>query len=337
MEILLSIVCITYNHEKFIRQTLEGFVMQKTNFKFEVLINDDASTDKTAEIIKEYQEKYPDIIKPIYQTENQYSKGVNILRTFLYPNIKGKYVALCEGDDYWTDQNKLQKQVDFLEGHPDYSICFHPVKVIYEDKPNKTNIYPSKKLLSEELTFEKLLFNNFIQTNSVVYRWRFHDEDINEVIPTGIIPGDWYLHLSHAKVGKIGVLKDVMSVYRRHSGGVWFDTDATSKNLHRRHGLKEIKMYNSVYERLSDKSEKYLNEKYLPTFKQIVDNYYNFGDIDKLAEIKSLYPEIFEKAMQAQNPMGKRLKKYKKYYLCLLIISIILFLANLIQLALIIF
>lgn len=332
MQTLLSIICTSYNHEKFIRQTLDGFVNQKTNFKFEVLIHDDASTDRTPEIIKEYEKKYPHIIKPIYQTENQFSKGVSISKEFNFPRVKGKYVALCEGDDYWIDNNKLQKQVDFLEANPNYSVCFHPVKFIYEDKPNKTNIYPSKKLLSEELTFEKLLQNNFIQTNSVVYRWRFNNEDVKDVIPNGIIPGDWYLHLCHAKVGKIGALKDVMSVYRRHSGGVWSDTDATNKNLHRRHGLKELKMYNSVYENLADKSEKYLNETYLPMFKQIIDVYYNFGDIDKLVEIKSLYPELFEKTIQIQNPMGKKLKKYKKMYSLLLVFSIILLIINILQL-----
>lgn len=332
METLLSVICTTYNQEKFIRQCLDGFVMQKTNFKFEVIIHDDASTDKTPEIIKEYQTKFPDIIKPIFQSENQFSKSVPIFKKYIYPKVKGKYVALCEGDDYWTDPNKLQKQVDFLESNPEYSLCFHPVKFIYEDKLNKTNIHPSKKFLSQDLTLEKLLKTNFIQTNSVVYRWRFNNEDVQYVIPDGIIPGDWYLHLCHAKVGKIGALKDVMSVYRRHSGGVWSDTDATNKNLHRRHGLKELKMYNSVYENLADKSEKYLNETYMPVFKQIIDVYYSFGDVDKLSEIKSLYPEIFEKAMQVQNPMGIRLKKYKKYYTYLLVISIILFILNILQL-----
>ena len=332
MEILLSIVCITYNHEKFIRQTLDGFVNQKTNFKFEVIIHDDASTDKTAEIIKQYQEKYPHIIKPIFQVENKFSQGIPLLKRFVYPCIKSKYVAMCEGDDYWTDEYKLQKQVDFLEANPDYSICFHPVKFIYEDKPNKTNIHPSKKFLSQDLTFEKLLKTNFIQTNSVVYRWRFINESFEDIIPDAILPSDWHLHLAHAEKGKIGVINDVMSVYRRHSGGVWTDTDATNKNLHRRHGMKEIKFYHSVYETFAKKSEKYLNKKYLPMFKQIIDVYYNFGDIDKLTEIKALYPEIFEKAIQIQNPMGNKLKKYKKYYTYLLIISIILLLLNIIQL-----
>ena len=114
-EILVSICCITYNHEKYIRDAIEGFLMQKTDFPFEVLIHDDASTDGTADIIREYETKYPDIIKPIYQTENQYSKGIKISATYNYPRAKGKYIALCEGDDYWIDPYKLQKQVDFLE------------------------------------------------------------------------------------------------------------------------------------------------------------------------------------------------------------------------------
>ena len=139
----LSICCITYNHAKFIRQALDGFVMQKTNFPFEVLIHDDASTDGTADIIREYEAKYPDIIKPIYQTENQWSKGVLISKTCNYPRVQGEYVAMCEGDDYWTDPLKLQKQVDFLDSHPDFMGCFHPAKKIWEDKPVKSTVFPS--------------------------------------------------------------------------------------------------------------------------------------------------------------------------------------------------
>ncbi|HHX61228.1 MAG TPA: glycosyltransferase [Epulopiscium sp.] len=100
---LVSICCLAYNHEKFIRQALDGFIMQESNFPIEVLIHDDASTDDTANIIREYEKKYPEIIKPIYQTENQYSKGVGISVTYNFPRAKGKYIAMCEGDDYWTD------------------------------------------------------------------------------------------------------------------------------------------------------------------------------------------------------------------------------------------
>ncbi len=126
-QIMVSVFCATYNHEKYIRKCLDGFIMQKTNFKFEVLVHDDASTDKTADIIREYEEKYPDIIKPIYQTENQYSKGVQIGVTFQYPRAKGKYIAFCEGDDYWCDENKLQRQFDIMESHPECSICVHNI------------------------------------------------------------------------------------------------------------------------------------------------------------------------------------------------------------------
>ncbi len=129
-EITVSIICDTYNHEKYISQCLEGFLMQKTNFNIEILIHDDASTDNTATIIREYEAKHPDIIKPIYQTENQYSKHKSgyIWRTIQFPRAKGKYVALCEGDDYWTDPLKLQKQVDFLEANEDYGLIHTDAK-----------------------------------------------------------------------------------------------------------------------------------------------------------------------------------------------------------------
>ena len=126
--LMVSIWCITYNHEPYIRQCLEGFVMQKTNFRFEAIVHDDASTDGTAAIVREYAEKYPDIIKPIFEIENQYSKGDGSLDRIMEEVCTGKYVAFCEGDDYWIDPLKLQKQVDYLESHPEYSMCFHNAK-----------------------------------------------------------------------------------------------------------------------------------------------------------------------------------------------------------------
>ncbi|MDR2410234.1 MAG: glycosyltransferase [Bacteroidales bacterium] len=123
MEPLVSVDCTTYNHATYIRQCLDGFVMQKTNFPIEIIVHDDASTDGTADIIREYEAKYPNLIKPIYQSENQYSKGVNVWYTYVRPMMKGKYIAFCNGDDYWTDPLKLQKQVDFLESHSEYSLC----------------------------------------------------------------------------------------------------------------------------------------------------------------------------------------------------------------------
>lgn len=218
----VSICCITYNHAKYIRQALDSFLMQKTNFPYEVLIHDDASTDGTTEIIKEYENKYPEIIKPIYQKENQFSKGVSISKTFNFPRVKGKYVALCEGDDYWTDENKLQKQVDFMDANPDYTICFHDVKRIFEISSQENDIYPTAatKQVCPLYDFNNLLHCNFIQTNSVMYRWDAV-KNVCKNFPDNILPGDWYLHLMFAKEGKIKHLPEVMSVYRINSGGIW--------------------------------------------------------------------------------------------------------------------
>lgn len=127
---LVSICCITYNHAQFIRKCLDGFLMQKTDFPIEILIHDDCSTDGTTEIIREYEAKYPDLIFPLYEEENQYQQGKAAEIDFYnYRRARGKYIAYCEGDDYWTDPLKLQKQVDFLEANPEYSVCFHNYKI----------------------------------------------------------------------------------------------------------------------------------------------------------------------------------------------------------------
>lgn len=134
---LVSISCITYNHEPYIVQALDGFLMQKTSFPFEVLVHDDASTDRTADIIREYEKKFPKIIKPIYQKENQYSKGfTSVTATWNFPRAQGKYMALCEGDDYWIDENKLQMQVDFLENNPEYGMCYTNFNLVSEKSKN---------------------------------------------------------------------------------------------------------------------------------------------------------------------------------------------------------
>lgn len=132
MDPLVSICCLTYNHAPFVRKCLEGFLMQETTFPVEILIHDDASTDGTDDIIREYTAKIPDRIFPLFEEENQYSKGCAQVMDFLnYKRARGKYIAICEGDDYWSDPFKLQKQVDFMEAHPEYSVCFHRCKHWY--------------------------------------------------------------------------------------------------------------------------------------------------------------------------------------------------------------
>ena len=168
-EIIVSIICNTYNHEKYIRKCLEGFIMQKTEFKYEVLIHDDASTDRTPIIIREYEEKYPEIIKPIYQIENQYSKGVSITRTFQISRASGKYIAFCEGDDYWIDSHKLQKQVDILEKYQEVDMCAHAAYV-YKDKKHINNVCPSNA--NGVLPVENIIYGGgaYLATASLLYR-----------------------------------------------------------------------------------------------------------------------------------------------------------------------
>lgn len=175
-EILVSIQCLVYNHEPYLRQCLDGFVMQKTNFRFEAIVHDDVSTDGSAAIIREYAEKYPDIIKPIYETENQYSKRDGSLFNIMNAACRGKYIAMCEGDDYWIDPLKLQKQVDFLEMHPDYTLSCHRYKIYNEETkemiltPNK---YFDKHHKNIDFTFDlKYTFNKewITKTLTCVYR-----------------------------------------------------------------------------------------------------------------------------------------------------------------------
>lgn len=155
----ISIICNTYNHEKYIAQALDGFLMQKVNVPFEILVHDDASPDGTAEIIRTYAQKHPDVVLPILQTENQASQGKAITPTFQLPRTRGKYVAFCEGDDYWSDPDKLQLQYDFMERHPEYSICCHAYSMVDKDGKlieerydlDADGVVPIEKLIGNQL------------------------------------------------------------------------------------------------------------------------------------------------------------------------------------------
>ena len=168
----VSVYCLAYNHEKYIRKALEGFVNQKTNFGYEVFVHDDASTDKTAKIIEEYATRYPDIIKPIYQTENQYSKGVKITTEIILPRMSGKYIAVCEGDDYWIDDCKLQKQYDILESIPSVAICTHRVNCVTEDDTEKIGEIPGNWFnFKGDKEFTTDQFSDFLMIRK---RYAFH-------------------------------------------------------------------------------------------------------------------------------------------------------------------
>ena len=250
-EIAVSIVCTAYNHGKYIRQTLESFVGQKTNFKFEVLIHDDASTDETAEIIREYEEKYPDIIKPIYQTENQYSQSIPINITYQFPRIKGRYVAFCEGDDYWCHPRKLQKQFDIMEKNPDCSMCTHRTVQTYLKGYGKWPCIPwnvveqEGKIDCEELLRILTISGYPFQTSSFFVRYSVYADYINErpdfAQNTGI--GDIPLLLYMASKGWIYFCDDVYSSYQQYADSSWTEKLWTSPETFNKHYEKTIDMY----------------------------------------------------------------------------------------------
>lgn len=172
---LLSICCITYNHLNFIEQAIESFLMQKTTFSFEIIINDDCSTDGTTEILKKYEKKYPELIFPIYHAENEFSKGIRgITARNTFPRARGKYIALCEGDDYWTDPLKLQKQVDFLEKNENINLCFHQVNFVDVNSQHlEFRQYQFDGNFSQYINYETVLANWCITTCSIVFRKTF--------------------------------------------------------------------------------------------------------------------------------------------------------------------
>lgn len=215
--IMVTVRCATYNHVDYIRQCLDGFVMQKTNFRFEAIVHDDASTDGTADIVREYASKYPDIIKPIYETENQYSKKDGSIRRIFNQHTRGKYIAMCEGDDYWTDPLKLQKQVDFLESHPDYVMCSHRYDEYIQDLGTLNTCTVHKDV---DYDLNTLINGGWLfQTLSVMYLVSAFDENHYKQYGTSI---DTVANYELLRTGKKGrCLGQVMGVYRHHSKGVW--------------------------------------------------------------------------------------------------------------------
>lgn len=244
---LVSICSITYNHAPFIRQCLDGFLMQQCNFPIEIIINDDCSTDGTTEIIREYAEKYPDKIFPIFHEENLYSQGVRgMAQKFVYPKARGKYIALCEGDDYWIDPLKLQKQVDFLESHPECSLCCHAVKFVSfngMDNPLRN------KSLSEGFYRHGDIS---IATGSAVVKSVCAK---SAPVHPGLRVGDDVLWLSCATKGTFYYMQDEMGVYRLHAGS-WSVT-AAPKSI-----TDEIShftlFYNSAMEAFSEDTHPYI-------------------------------------------------------------------------------
>ena len=248
-EILVSIKCTVYNHEPYLRQCLEGFVMQKSNFRFEAIVHDDASTDGSAAIIREYAEKYPDIIKPIYETENQYSKHDGSLKRIMDSACKGKYIAICEGDDYWIDPLKLQKQVSFMEKNPDYILCGTNGLILWDDGINAPE-YFHRNFRSRELTPEDIIGKWPFPTASLLFRRELYN--IADGFKCKIYSGDIRLILVALANGRIWSMADVATVYRLNDNPYSSSNQMKRRNDHRLFYYGQmIKLY-SAYDEYTD-------------------------------------------------------------------------------------
>ncbi len=263
--VMVSIYCVVYNHEAYLRQCLDGFVMQKTNFRFEAIVHDDVSQDGSVEIIKEYAERYPNIIKPIYEHENQWSKGSLNIDMIMQPALIGKYVAFCDGDDFWTDPNKLQAQFDAMEKNPDCSICFNRVQVVESDGITKRNQIPWEKSYVSQgfVTMKTVEEEEFLG-----HHWCFHTcsffikreiyskyIDMRKNVLSSFPYGDMSIIMCALTRGNGYFIDKVMGCYRYMSGG-WNSTARSVKDK-----AKSVEMIKKIAEGYNQ-FDRYTNFKY---------------------------------------------------------------------------
>lgn len=222
---MVSVCCTTFNHASFVASAIEGMLAQEVGFPIEILIHDDASTDGTQDVLKEYEKRFPERIKVIYQAQNQYSKGIDPLARILFPMARGRYIAICEGDDYWIDPSKLRRQVEFLESHPDYVICGHDAFIF-----NDSGIINSSKLPDvhkQNASSCQLQKNRDILTLSACFR------NVGVPVPeeyNHVLNGDTFLFSWLGAFGKYKYMKDIKpAAYRAHAGGIWSSLDTKKK------------------------------------------------------------------------------------------------------------
>lgn len=314
----MSVYCKAYNHEKYIRSCLEGFVNQKTNFKFEVIIHDDASTDKTPEIIKEYQEKYPEIIRPIFQKENQYSKRVPVLSLYMLPMMRGKYIACCEGDDFWTSENKLQMQVDFLESNSEYSACVHNTEVLNISNGRKFKYYNDK---DRNVTMSDVIKGSHYcyHTSSLMYRIQYAKERPEFLrIQKGV--GDYPLGIYLAMMGKIKFFGQVMSVYRYGTEGSWTHRMGNDSKKIILSYKDKIKMLEAANEYSSRKYEDLFQAKIMQTRCDILIQEEKYKELKKAPykEYYKAYPikiKIKVSMLQHCPKLYWFIRKFRKFYI----------------------
>ena len=282
-EMMVSITCVAFNHEEFIHTTLNSFLEQETSFPFEIIINDDVSTDRTVEILREYEEKYPKIVKPVYQAENQFSQGINTM-AILFPLVTGKYVAFCDGDDYWVDKEKLQIQVAEMEKHPEVDMSFHPSYRLVGDervsvlakRANKNTIFPVERSILGQ--------GDFTETAAMMFTSKLI-HSLPEWFKTSI-PGDYTSEIMGAVRGGSLYIDRCMAVYRSGIETGWTENELKKSSVERKQSLFD---FVAQLEFLDN----YLDKKYHEDFDQIINGAY-FDFISSVDNSHNVKKEIYE-------------------------------------------
>lgn len=251
----IAIICTAYNHGKYIAKTLEGFINQTTDLSYIVYVHDDASTDDTADIIRSYEIRFPNIIKAIYQLENQHSKKIDIVATYIEPIVNARYIAYCEGDDYWTDSLKLQKQYERMESNSSCRMCVHSVCEVDESGNITGKTYPSFKLKEGVISsydFIKMCESYSFQTSSYFFRaedWHVYVSNPPD-FKKGVDVGDECMLLYYGNLGGVYYINSNMSCYRRGVPTSWSERIGNPNNeepfiAHHKKMIAMLKKYNN--------------------------------------------------------------------------------------------
>jgi Glycosyltransferases involved in cell wall biogenesis len=306
---MVSICCITYNHEKFISEAVKSFLMQKTDFSYEIIINDDASTDNTSLILSGLESKYPEIIRVIYHKENQFSKSVHAVVQNCFERARGKYVALCEGDDYWTDPLKLQKQVEYMEKHPECSLCVHAARFVSSrnfrqasySRPNQGDkIFTAKEVIEGG--------GSLFATSSVLYPAGYNRDLPNFYNEAPV--GDYPLVIYLALRGTVYYMDAFMSVYRINTPESWTNSNKSYD--------KQKKLYSEIA-RMLDEVNRYSDYEYDQTIEKTkLRDYFN------LLITLGLYRDAKKEEMYCSLHLKEKLKILIKQYLPITAAAVIL-------------
>lgn len=317
-KIMASISCLTFNHGAYIRQALDSFLMQKANFEYEILVHDDASTDETGDILREYGEKYPDKVKPLIQKENQYSQGIdNISGAFNFPRVRGKYIFMCDGDDYWTSPDKMQKQVDYLEAHPDCTLCIHSAKIHLVGRAlteGQMRPYRGNRVITPEEIVDK---PSGYAMSSMAFPSRLVKELPDYYVDCPV--GDTPLQMMAAAQGYGYYMDEAMSAYRVGVAGSW-TTEGKSGDYARKQKIYWERM-KTVYEEFDAATEGRLREAAESaakrTYYHIMVNTRQFKEIMN-PEYRKYYKELTPRTrffIQAENRAPGTYRLLRKLFL----------------------